>query len=165
MDNKINDKKKNEACCCQPQDCCIEEIGAMVQHLVRVMQLFERDQIKPYGFTTSQCYVLIELKKSNQLTMNELSDKMNANTSTMTRIINNLVRDGFIERLRDEGDRRIVIIKLTKEGIEVASKLELSIIDYYRKIVANLPSGQIEDVLKAVSLLIDAFDKTNPNCC
>ena len=165
MDNKINDMKKNEEYCCQPQDCCIEEIGTMVQHLVRVMQLFERDQIKPYGFTTSQCYVLIELKKSNQLTMNELSDKMNANTSTMTRIINNLVRDGFIERLRDEGDRRIVIIKLTKEGIEVASKLELSIIDYYRKIVANLPSRQIEDVLKAVSLLIDAFDKTNPNCC
>jgi MarR family transcriptional regulator, organic hydroperoxide resistance regulator len=146
-------------------ECCTEEVGTMVQKLVRVMQIFERDQIKPFGFTTSQCYVLVELKKFNNLTMNELSERMNLNTSTMTRIINNLVRDGYIQRLRDEGDRRIVIVKLTEEGIIAAQSLEESIMDYYRKIVSNLPNGQVEDVLKSVELLINAFEKANPNCC
>lgn len=164
MENK-KELITNHQQCCSSQDCCIEEVGGMVQRLVRVMQIFERDEIKPFGFTTSQCYVLVELKKSSQLTMNELSEKMNLNSSTMTRIINNLVRDGFIERSRDEGDRRIVVVSLTQSGIEAANKLEGSINDYYRKIVANLPQGQIEDVLKAVELLIDAFDKANPNCC
>ncbi len=152
-------------CNCEPEECCVEDVGLMVQRLVRVMQLFERDQIKPFGFTTSQCYVLIELKKSESLTMNELSEKMNLNTSTMTRIINNLVRDKYIQRAQHEGDRRIVIVELTEKGLDMANQLELSIIDYYKKIVANLPPGQINDVLKAVSLLIDAFDKANPNCC
>lgn len=146
-------------------ECCIEEVGVMVRKLVRVMQIFERDEIKPFGFTTSQCYALLELKKSNNLTMNELSDKMNLNTSTMTRIINNLVRDDFIQRSRDESDRRIVLVMLTEKGILAAGQLELSIMDYYKKIIVNLPDGQIEDVLKAVSMLIDAFEKANPNCC
>jgi MarR family transcriptional regulator, organic hydroperoxide resistance regulator len=146
-------------------ECCMEDVGTLVQKLVRIMQIFERDQVKPFGFTTSQCYVLLELKKSSNLTMNELSDKMNLNTSTMTRIINNLVRDGYIERGRDENDRRIVIAKLTEEGIKAAEDLDESIMNYYRKIANNLPKGQVEDVLKSVELLINAFEKANPNCC
>ena len=165
MDNDKENPLGIKDCCLQNPDCCVEEVGRTVQRLVRIMQLFERDQIKPFGFTTSQCYVLLELNKSAKLTMNELSEKMNLNTSTMTRIINNLVRDGYVERLRDEGDRRVVVAQLTRSGIESASQLQLTIIDYYRDIVSHLPSGQIEDVLKSVSLLINAFERANPNCC
>lgn len=146
-------------------DCCIDEVGATVQRLVRVMQLFERDQIKPFGFTTSQCYVLIELNKAYKLTMHEISEKMNLSTSTMTRIVNNLVRDGFVRRVKDENDRRIVYVSLTEKGLDVANELQLSIKDYYRKIVTYLPNGEVEDVLNAVSLLVNAFEKANPNCC
>ena len=146
-------------------ECCTEDVGVMTQKLVRVMQIFERDQIKPFGFTTTQCYVLLELKKTENLTMNELSDRMNLKTSTMTRIINNLVRDGYIQRERDPGDRRIVLAKLTEEGIVAANNLDQSIMNYYKKIIENLPKGRVEDVLKSVELLIDAFEKANPDCC
>ncbi len=160
----VKDIKAKEQSC-GSTECCIEEVGVMVRRLVRVMQIFERDELRPFGFTTSQCYTLLELKKTSGLTMNELSEKMNLNTSTMTRIINNLVRDGYVQRSREEGDRRIVLVGLTESGIMAAGQLELSIMDYYRKILINLPEGQIEDVLKAVALLIEAFDKANPNCC
>lgn len=156
----MSDKLTN----CQ-RDCCVDEVGETVQRLVRVMQIFERDQIKPFGFTTSQCYVLLELNKAQRLTMNEISDKMNLSTSTMTRIVNNLVRDNFVKRVKDENDRRIVYVSLTEMGLDAAKDLELSIKDYYRKIVANLPAGEVEDVLRAVSLLVNAFEKANPNCC
>ena len=45
-------------------NCCIDEVGFVMQKLVRVFQLFERDEIKTYGFTTSQCYTILELYKS-----------------------------------------------------------------------------------------------------
>jgi MarR family transcriptional regulator, organic hydroperoxide resistance regulator len=163
---KIASLIQNEANICKdPVACCVEEVGQTVQHLVRVMQLFERDQIKPHGFTTSQAYVLTQLNKTPHLNMNELSEKLNAKTSTMTRIVNNLVRDGLIERIRDENDRRIVVVQLTEKGKKAAVELEASIYDYYQKIVTNLPEGRIEEVLKAVDLLVDAFDSANPNCC
>jgi MarR family transcriptional regulator, organic hydroperoxide resistance regulator len=146
-------------------DCCVEEVGAMVQKLVRVFQLFERDQTKVHGFTTSQCYVLIELFKLGSLTMNELSERMNLNTSTMTRVVDNLVRDKYVCRDRDESDRRIVIVTLTDKGRGITVKLNNTVTDYYRKIIANIPEGQVEEILKAVEILLGAFEKANPNCC
>lgn len=161
---------QNPKCNCQfdksiDDNCCIDEVGLMIQKLVRVFQLFERDQIKTYGFTTSQCYTILELYKSGSLTMNELSEKMNLNSSTMTRILDNLVRDKYILRDKDEFDRRIVLVSLTDTGREAARNLDITVKEYYKKIIENIPEGQVEDVLKSVSLLQKAFEKANPNCC
>jgi len=146
-------------------DCCINEVGFMMQKLVRIFQLFERDEIKTYGFTTSQCYTILELYKFEGLTMNELSEKMNLNSSTMTRILDNLVRDRYISRDKDNFDRRIVIVSLTDTGKEVAKNLDITVKEYYKKVISNIPKGQVEDVLKSVNILQKAFEKSNPNCC
>jgi len=146
-------------------ECCVDEVGDMVKRLVRVFQLFERDQIKLFGVTTSQCYCLLELKKSERLTMYELSQRMNLNTSTMTRIVDNLVRDELIERKRDGKDRRIVVIMLTEKGRETSDRLNSSINLYYKKIIENIPEGHLNSILDSVSILLRAFEAANPNCC
>ncbi|BCN31036.1 MarR family winged helix-turn-helix transcriptional regulator [Anaeromicropila herbilytica] len=146
-------------------NCCVDEVGLIIQKLVRVFQVFERDEIKAYGFTTSQCYTMLELYRCESLTMNELSDKMNLNSSTMTRILDNLVRDKYISRNKDQSDRRVVIVSLTDAGQEVAKKLDTTVKAYYKKVIANIPEGQVEEVLKSVNILQKAFEKANPNCC
>ncbi|MFU8787088.1 MAG: MarR family winged helix-turn-helix transcriptional regulator [Candidatus Izemoplasmataceae bacterium] len=146
-------------------DCCLEDVSQTVQELVRVLQIFERDEIKPLGFTTSQCYTLIHLKNNPHFTMQALSEKMNLDKSTMTRILNILERDGYLLRYKDQNDRRVVMARLTEKGLTATTQIESSIHAYYLKIVENLPKGQVEDVLKAVSTLIDAFKKANPSCC
>lgn len=146
-------------------NCCVDEVGEMIQKLVRMFQLFERDQIKIHGFTTTQCYTLLEISKFGNLSMNEISEKMNLNSSTMTRILDKLVRDEYILRCKDDNDKRIVIVSLTEKGIEAASKLNDSVKAYYKKIIENIPEGQVEEILKSVNILQKAFEKANPNCC
>ncbi len=149
----------------QAPECCVEEVGEVVQRLTRLLQLFERDQIKVYGITSSQCYTLLEIERSSGLTMNELSTKMNLDTSTMTRIMDNLVRDGLVKRVRDKGDRRFVVVQLTEQGQECAQKLRASIEKYYCDIITAIPVGQVDQVLASVNTLLTAFEKANPNCC
>jgi MarR family transcriptional regulator, organic hydroperoxide resistance regulator len=156
-----NNNKDNQA----DNDCCVDEMGSVIQRLVRVIQLFERDQIKIYGFTTSQCNTLLEIQKAGSLTMNELSERMKLNTSTMTRVLDNLVRDKYITRDRDETDRRIVVVTLTGQGKEAASRLSGSVKEYYKKIIENIPEGHVDEVLNSVNILQKAFEKANPNCC
>lgn len=163
--NNTVDGGKMKLDCCRSSECCIDEVGDMVKKLVRVFQLFERDQIKMFGVTTSQCYCLLELLKTEKLTMYELSQKMNLNTSTVTRVIDNLVRDGFIERDRDEKDRRVVVIQLTGKGRDTAVRLNESINRYYKKIIENIPEGNLGTILNSVSILQSAFEAANPNCC
>ena len=146
-------------------DCCLEDIGQLIQNLVRVVQLYERDEFKPYGLTTTQCYALIHINDNPHYTMQTLSDKMNLDKSTMTRILNILERDGYLVRYKDQNDKRIVMARLTDKGVQTTKSLEESTKAYYMKIVNNLPKGQVDDVLNAVSLMVDAFKKANPKCC
>lgn len=160
------DTINSNSCCLEsPDNCCVDDVGIMVRRLVRMFQLFERDQIKVHGFTTSQCYTLLEIQKVNQIAMNELSDKMNLNSSTMTRILDTLVRDGYIDRQKSAEDRRLVLVSLTAKGAESANKLNHTVNSYYKKVIESIPSGKLEDVLLSADVLIHAFEKSNPNCC
>ncbi len=166
----IEDKLENvscdaEKCQVQGEECCIDDVRVTTQKLVRIFQMFERDQIKVHGFTTSQCYCLLELRNKDGMPMNDLSVKMNLNSSTMTRIVDTLVRDGYIDREKDQQDRRIVIVKLTAKGEASANELSQHLDAYYSNILSHLPVGEIDEVFRSVSHLIAAFEKANPNCC
>lgn len=145
--------------------CCVDEVGERVQNLVRLMQVFERDEVKPYGFTTSQAYVLLTIRGSGSMTMQELSEELNLDRSTMTRVVKNLVRDGWVIRERNEEDRRQVMVTLSEKGTEISGELHHSVSEYYQKIIRHLPEGRVEEVLESIDFLTRAFEKANPNCC
>ena len=74
-------------------------------------------------------------------------------------------KDKYISRDKDNFDRRIVIVSLTDTGKEVAKNLDITVKEYYKKVISNIPRGQVEDVLKSVNILQKAVEKSNPNCC
>lgn len=138
---------------------CVEDIGELLQKAVRTFQVLEKQQIKTHGFTNSQCYILLEINKHQSLSVNEISEKMHLEISTVTRIMNNLVRDQLIVRNRSVSDKRVVEAILTDKGQEVAQQLQSSIEEYYRDIISNLPRGHVREVMKAVELLVSALEK------
>ncbi len=56
------------------------------------------------------------MSQQSPLTMGELSRSMDVPLSTATRMVDWLEKGGFIERLTDPNDRRIVRVKLTETG-------------------------------------------------
>ena len=138
---------------------CIEDIGILLQKAVRTFQILEREQIKIHGFTSSQCYILLEIYKHQMLSINEISEKMRLDMSTITRIMNNLVRDELILRKRSVYDKRIVEAILTEKGKEIAQQLQKSIVNYYKGVISNLPRGHVREVMSAVELLVNALEK------
>jgi len=123
--------------------------------------MFERKQIRVHGFTHSQCYILLELFKHGPLTIKEISGKMNLEISTITRIMDNLVRDQLILRHRSIFDKRIVEAILTEQGKEAAQKLQKGITSYYQNVISNLPRGHVREVMNSVELLLLALENAN----
>lgn len=138
---------------------CVNDIGELLQKTVRILQMFEREQIRVHGFTTSQCYLLLEIEKHQVLTINEISEKMRLEASTITRIMNNLVRDGLVLRQRADSDKRIVEAVLTEQGKATAQELKKSIAGYYKGVISNLPRGHVREVMNSVELLLVALEK------
>lgn len=126
---------------------------------MRTFQILEKKQIRMHGFTSSQCYILLEIYKHQTLSINEISEKMRLEISTITRIMNNLVRDEFILRKRSAYDKRVVEAILTEKGKAIAQQLQKSIANYYKDVIANLPRGHVREVMSAVELLVNALEK------
>jgi len=92
--------------------------------------------------------------------MNALSEWMSLATSTMTRIVDNLVRDGYIERTQDDQDRRVVHVSLTEKGKELHQVIHRVYHQYHRRIVDNIPADQLHKVVESLQVLRDAIQKT-----
>lgn len=147
------------------KDCCIDEVGQLIQNLVRTLQIFERGKLSKQGFTMSQYYTLLNIHRHQKLSMNQLSEKMNLDTSTMTRVVANLERDSYITRERWEEDRRVIMVQLTEPGIEVVQELTAEVREYYSAIISAIPNGQVDSVVDSVNTLLQAFEQVRPFCC
>lgn len=63
-----------------------------------------------------QFYTLCVIKYYKTITMTHLSMSMKMPKQNMTKIINKLIKVGFIEKLSDPKDKRITNVTLSKEG-------------------------------------------------
>ncbi len=90
--------------------------------------------IERFGLTESEFEVLVRLARSpeHRLRMNDLAAQVGMSTSGLTRLVDRLLNDGFVERLACPTDRRGSFAILTKTGkrrIESAIETHLELID------------------------------------
>jgi len=141
-------------------DADVQEFGELLSKMIRSFVAFERNEIFCCGVTMSQCSTIMAIGKRGKMTMNALSEWMSLATSTMTRIVDNLVRDGYIERTQDDKDRRMVHVSLTEKGEELFQVIYRIYHEYHRRIVDNIPSDHLHKVVESLQLLRDAIEKT-----
>jgi DNA-binding MarR family transcriptional regulator len=80
-------------------------------------------------------------------------------------VVDVLVRDGLVRRVRDEkGDRRRIFVSLTARGRGLAEKLEGCADAYCQRILARIPASKRDDVMSALRLLVRAIDELPAEC-
>jgi DNA-binding MarR family transcriptional regulator len=137
----------------------------LIVQLFRKLNLLNRDQKVCYGITLSQCCAIETLEQTGLLSMNKLSHYQGVTLSTMTRIVDVLVRDGVLQRVSNPGDRRKVCIELTESGQELAGKLKKCTEDYTKEILEQIPLARRSQVIESMGLLVRAIEAANPRCC
>ena len=149
----INEDKYNQ---------CINDIGDLVQKTSRIFQLMERDNVIQSKYTTSQSYLLIELLNSyeNELTVNDIVAKMKLEKSSVTRLVDGLVKNKLVKRIRNSEDKRVVKAKLTTEGTSVAKSIKENRLEYYKSIIKKLPKGHVREVMSSFDIVITAFENS-----
>lgn len=68
--------------------------------------------------TPSQFYTLKALEHHEGLPLSEISECIHRSPGNMTLVIDNLEKNGWVERVRSKEDRRVVLVHLTKAGKE-----------------------------------------------
>ncbi len=89
--------------------------------------------------TFPQIMLLIELQKCGTCNMGELSQRLRVTQGVATRMVDRLLEKDVVERERGEGDRRVVMVKPTRKGSEIALGIE------------RLNRGKIQELFRHVS--------------
>ncbi|AEB74727.1 MarR family winged helix-turn-helix transcriptional regulator [Clostridium botulinum] len=87
-------------------------------------------------------------------TMSEIAGDLGITVGTLTTAINNLVKKEYVERKRDENDRRVVKVVLTKKG-----KLAYRVHEKFHSDMVNATIDGLTETQEKV--LADALSKLN----
>ena len=87
-------------------------------------------RLKDYHLTLSQFGVLEALYHLGPLHQYELAGKVLKSSGNLTLVIDNLVKQGLVERGRDAADRRCLTIGLTEAGRQLISDMFPSHVGY-----------------------------------
>lgn len=79
--------------------------------------------LKELDITSQQMGILLSMRRGVAATPFELSKLLGIDTGLMTRMLDKLERQGLLARSRSIEDRRVVNLKLTKEGEAIAARL------------------------------------------
>jgi DNA-binding MarR family transcriptional regulator len=145
------------------------ELHRALEEMIRRYQFRDRQEICCHGISVSQCYALSALEGGGQLNMGDLAGRMRLTVSTMTRIVDQLVKRKLVERCTDPEDRRVCCVRLTGEGQELLETIRGELLEMEEGVLEKIEPAQRQGVIEAVRLLTQAVDqwreKHGGACC
>lgn len=122
--------------------------------LRRELALVRADEASEVDFGPNQIAILYKLTKATA-TMGELADHVMADKASVTRTVALLEESGFVKRVADEKDRRIVRIELTPKGRVQARKAEDVRDAIGRRLESTLPAAERKQFAALVRKLVE----------
>jgi DNA-binding MarR family transcriptional regulator len=115
---------------------------------------FAKDQNMPLKnneymllFTLSNC----RKAGTSGMKASEISDTLNITPGAVTHIINSLEKKGYVERVNDFTDRRIVLIKPNEKGNEVITMMNSMFFQKLKNIIEFLGDGDTKELIRILS--------------
>ncbi len=91
--------------------------------LVRAMARHENNYLTKGVITLPQVWALRYLSRQRECSMRELADFMKMGLSSVTGMVDRLVKQGLAERRRTKQDRRVVFVDISLRGRKVLREM------------------------------------------
>ncbi len=135
-----------------------ERLHHAVSTLLKKYQFRDRNDICCHGISVSQCYTLEALWEQGPLNMQPLADQLHLAISTVTRVVDQLVAKGFVERHHASHDRRVCQIHLTEAGATLIGAIRHDLLAREQAILQRLPAESRDHVIWAIDQLTQVVD-------
>lgn len=123
---------------------CQEE--AVFLELLRTTDILSRrlaQVLKNVELSSNQYNVLRILRGAPEgLPCGEIGNRMITRDPDITRLLDRLEKRSLIERWRESKDRRVVLARITKEGLDLLARLDEPVQDTHRKQLGHLGSNR-----------------------
>ena len=113
--------------------------------------------LKAFDLTMTQYNVLRILRGagSDGLSCSEISERMVTKESDVTRLLDRVEARGYISRERPATNRRLVITRITKDGLDVLAELDGPVDRMNRELVEHLGEKKLNSLNELLEAIRD----------
>jgi MarR family transcriptional regulator, organic hydroperoxide resistance regulator len=137
-------------------DAAKPDVDAVVEAIVYLYtesRRLTKEVAARYGLTGPQLTVVKMLEALGDLSLSRLSEKIKAQNSTVTGIVDRMEREGLVARARSATDRRVVHIKLTPKGARLAREVPVEPMEIVRQVLLGLSDAETQELLRILTKL------------
>lgn len=116
----------------------------------RGAEVFKRADLTPTQYNALR---ILRGAGDEGLSCREIGDRMVTKDSDVTRLLDRLERRGLISRERPPENRRLVLTRITGEGLRLLAELDGPVAESHRRLVGHLGKTR----LAALNQLLDAL--------
>ena len=124
-----------------------EEVSVLMPVIARKIFL---KFFQTINISQTQIFTIMTLSEKAPCQLNELRAKFQISAPMVTGIIDRLEKLGYVKRIHDKADRRVVNVDLTAKGRKIAGKLKRTLKEKWEELLLKLPK---EDQENYVSIL------------
>ena len=126
----------------------VDQVFEAIVYLATESRRVTQELARRAQLTGPQLTVLKILEALGDLSLSELSDRIRAQNSTVTGIIDRMEREGLVTRVRSTEDRRVVHIQLTEKGSRLAREIAVEPMEIFRAALETLSGQEMKDLLR-----------------
>ena len=131
----------------------IRKINDILVNLFNMVLKMEEEAIRETSsqdLSITEVHTLVAIGKGRPRTMTHVANILGISVSTLTTAVGKLVKKGYVERVRDEEDRRIVRIHLTESGVEAVNAHENFHDMMISEAVSEIPEDELGNFISSI---------------
>lgn len=109
------------------------------------------------GLVPSHGDIIFALLYREKLTMKELAEKIGKDKSTVTALVDKLIKQGYVEKTKDIDDNRVTFVTLTEKGKELKPMFESISSDLMSTVYKGVSENEKEELLRILLKIKNNF--------
>ncbi len=126
------------------------EIWSLLDDIISKNGKQIKDSLNKMDLTITD-YKVMRMVRKNDEPMKNIASELALANGWVTDIVDRLEKKGYLIRIHDEGDRRIVKVSLTPSGRDVSNKIKEFIKNTIENSLKNLNNDEIDSFKKILS--------------
>ncbi|MEA2087252.1 MAG: MarR family transcriptional regulator [Candidatus Caldatribacteriota bacterium] len=122
--------------------------------------MIDEEQIRTLcNVSLAEYKAVLEIETTERITCNVLSEKMGLSVSRGSRIIDSLVKKGYLLRTENPEDRRSSILSLSSKGAKIKKQIEQERNNCEYRLRKNLSAREVKLIKEGLELIAKVFNQ------
>lgn len=134
----------------QSRRALVDEASVALRRLVAGLQQAIREDYARSSLTISQATLLRMLLEEDAMTPRGLSHDLHVTPATITGLLNKMEEAGFVERTRDTKDRRVVSVRATRRGRQLAQRASSAACGRLERFLQNTTDADLRNFVSVL---------------